>query len=842
MREKESKIRFTKEDPAREAASSEGTHTRPKPRPPSGNKLRLTGQEAREASVSEAMHSETAHRAETNIENTAGVREGFSPQSENQGASPETEIYDTGHAKQGGTDIRSAENNTPRKTGAGKLRYRSAGAEKFEQSAGYTSDVPDRTAETMEGRSAEKTAVKTASVRDAAKTKAQKSFGSKLRTENSASKAQSGKLRFESKDADPVTLEKPVRHVRPVRAAGTVLSGQVHAKTAEYENDNVGVEALNETEGMAETGVRQVTSGRYGRKLHQAGMAGKLEEGSNLHFEDGPDLRTGSGTSPGAGPAAEAYSKGKACSASGEAAKAGETSSTNPVSRWRQKQAIKKEYAAARAGKTTGAAGGSAAAGSNAAGGSKAAETAGKAAKKSKEAGEKVIAVVKEHPMAILLGGVLAIVILVVASSLSSCSAMLSGSGNAVLATSFTATDEDIRGAEADYCAMEEELRERIRQIQEDNPDYDEYEIDTGEINHNPYELAAFLTVLYEDYTREEVQRTLREIFEAQYEYSTSHRTETVTETKQVRVGESLGQVVTSGYCNCPICCGIWSGGPTASGVYPTANHTIAVDAYNPFVPMGTKVIMNGTEYTVEDTGNFDRYGVQFDVYYDDHWTATLHGHKTWEAYIADDNGSNVVEVTKTETKKILTVKVTNHTLNSVVEAWGLTDEQMERYRILVAQRGNRDYLFADNIYANPSEVLHYDIPGEALSDVRFARMITEAEKYLGYPYVWGGASPSTSFDCSGFVSWVINHCGNGWNYGRLTADGLKGICAIIPRSEAKPGDLIFFQGTYNTSGASHVGIYVGNGMMIHCGNPIQYASIDTSYWQQHFYCFGRLP
>ena len=136
---------------------------------------------------------------------------------------------------------------------------------------------------------------------------------------------------------------------------------------------------------------------------------------------------------------------------------------------------------------------------------------------------------------------------------------------------------------------------------------------------------------------------------------------------------------------------------------------------------------------------------------------------------------------------------------------------------------------------------MSYDIPPEALTDERFANMIYEAEKYLGYPYVWGGASPSTSFDCSGFVSWVINHCGNGWNYGRLTADGLRGICTYVSPGDAKPGDLIFFQGTYNTSGASHVGIYVGNGMMIHCGNPIQYASIETNYWQQHFMCFGRL-
>ena len=156
-----------------------------------------------------------------------------------------------------------------------------------------------------------------------------------------------------------------------------------------------------------------------------------------------------------------------------------------------------------------------------------------------------------------------------------------------------------------------------------------------------------------------------------------------------------------------------------------------------------------------------------------------------------------------------------------------------------------RPYLFEDDIYANPvpdPDYPDYDIPTEALSDTRFARMIQEAEKYLGYPYVWGGSSPSTSFDCSGFVCWVINHCGNGWNYGRTTAEGLRQRLTIIPPSEAKPGDIIFFQGTYNTYGASHVAIYVGNGMMIHCGNPIQYASINTSYWQAHFYCFGRLP
>lgn len=196
---------------------------------------------------------------------------------------------------------------------------------------------------------------------------------------------------------------------------------------------------------------------------------------------------------------------------------------------------------------------------------------------------------------------------------------------------------------------------------------------------------------------------------------------------------------------------------------------------------------------------------------------------------------------------KILNVTLLNRGVDYVARNSGLTDDQLQRYEVTLECRGNRDDLFAGIAFATPDgagssgEYQDYDIPGEALTDEKFRKMITEAEKYLGYPYVWGGSSPSTSFDCSGFVSWVINHCGNGWNVGRQTANGLMGKCDIVPKSEAKPGDLIFFQKTYNTSGASHVGIYVGNGMMIHCGSPISYASIETSYWRQHYYCMGRI-
>lgn len=442
--------------------------------------------------------------------------------------------------------------------------------------------------------------------------------------------------------------------------------------------------------------------------------------------------------------------------------------------------------------------------------------------------------------------GVLAVLIclvlgaVLIASTIATMGSMISVAGDAIVETTYLAADDEMLAVEARYKELEAALQRQIDGIETSYPGYDEYRYQIDEIYHNPYQLISYFTVKYGAFTYDQVKDEVEEIFREQYGIDITGEKTTVTETKKVGVGESLGSVVTSGYCNCPICCSIWSGGPTASGVYPTANHTIAVDASNPFVPMGTKVIMNGVEYTVEDTGAFARYGVQFDVYYDSHAAASAHGHQTWEAYLADDNSSKTVEVTTTRKIRRLSTVMTGSSLDQILRA-RMNEEQIQQYELYNATYGNRQDLF-DVAALQIPDGMSYEIPPEALSDERFKRMITEAEKYLGYPYVWGGASPSTSFDCSGFVSWVINHSGNGWNYGRLTAEGLRNVCTYVPPSEAKPGDLIFFQGTYDTAGASHVGIYVGNGMMIHCGNPIQYASIETSYWQQHFYCFGRLP
>ena len=422
---------------------------------------------------------------------------------------------------------------------------------------------------------------------------------------------------------------------------------------------------------------------------------------------------------------------------------------SNAFSRWRQKSEIKKEYAAAKAGKNAGTAA------SGAASGTATAKNAGKAAKETKKVSERVGDFLSKHWHGLLIGGGILLVVMLISGAIGSCSVMFQGGSDVVIETSYTAEDEDILGVEADYCALEYALQARINNIESEFPGYDEINITQDQIGHNPYELASYLTVVFENYTRSQVQSTLQQIFAAQYELTF----DSVVETR-----------------------------------YRTETKTRTVTRTDP-----------ETGETYEEEEEYEEE-VPYNYY-------------------------------------ILNVTLDNKGLANILLSAGLTDDQMMRYGLLMQTLGNKPEIFGDNPYAIAiQDVLHYDIPGEALTDERFRRMITEAEKYLGYPYVWGGSSPSTSFDCSGFVSWVVNHCGNGWNVGRLTAEGLRQICAIIPRSEAKPGDLIFFQGTYNTTGASHVAIYVGNGMMIHCGNPIQYASIDTAYWQAHFYCFGRLP
>lgn len=501
---------------------------------------------------------------------------------------------------------------------------------------------------------------------------------------------------------------------KPGNLAADALSAKAHQSVRNADQDNnSGVEAAHFTEGSAEGAARAGSRFQYGRKLRQYKKLERLEKKGNKDAVD---------------------------SIFAERMKSDLQAGSNLFSRWRQKQAIKKEYAAAKAG---------AAAAENTASGT------AKAAQGTVSITEKAFQFVQSHSHIIIGIAAVGLLVLVIAGSVSSCSVLINGGGNVVLGTSYTAEDEDLKGVETDYTRLEDKLRKQIDRIETDHPGYEEYRYNLAEIGHNPYELASLLTVEFENYTRSQVQARLQSIFEAQYELKLEEKVEIRTR-KETRVGYR----------------------------------------YNPIT--GT-----GHTYTYQVT-------VQYEY-------------------------------------KILNVTLLNRGVDYVARNSGLTDDQLQRYEVTLECRGNRDDLFAGIAFATPDgagssgEYQDYDIPGEALTDEKFRKMITEAEKYLGYPYVWGGSSPSTSFDCSGFVSWVINHCGNGWNVGRQTANGLMGKCDIIPKSEAKPGDLIFFQKTYNTSGASHVGIYVGNGMMIHCGSPISYASIETSYWRQHYYCMGRI-
>ena len=507
-------------------------------------------------------------------------------------------------------------------------------------------------------------------------------------------------LRFEEVDKKkpPSKLTHAVRDA----PANFVLS-QVHREVAQSEDDNVGVEAAHKVEQTVESGGRLVQSAHRAHQLkpyRAAIRAEKKLERANI----------------------DALQKKAEI----------DRPTSNPVSKWQQKQAIKKQYAAAKhnqAAQTT----------------AKAAENTAKAAKKAAEKAEKAGKYVWEHRRGFAIAAAILLMLAFLLNGLSSCSVLMDGVGSGIAASTYPSQDADMLGAEAQYCAMEAELQ-RYLDTYESTHDYDEYHFDLDTIEHDPYVLISMITALHQgEWTLDEVQGTLQMLFDRQYILTedvvveTRYRTETDT----------------------------WT------------------DA-------------DGNTHT-------DTYQVPYDYY-------------------------------------ICTVTLENFNL-SHVPVYIMSEEQFGMYATYMATLGNRPDLFPGSGYIGKyveGSYTDYDIPPEALDDEVFATIIKEAEKYLGYPYVWGGSSPSTSFDCSGFVSWVINH--SGWDVGRLGAQGLCNICTPVSSANVKPGDLVFFTGTYDTPGVSHVGIYVGNNMMIHCGDPISYANLNSSYWQSHFYRYGRLP
>ena len=507
-------------------------------------------------------------------------------------------------------------------------------------------------------------------------------------------------LRFE--EVDKKKPPSKLTHAVQDAPASFVLS-QVHREVRQSEDDNVGVEAAHKVEQAVESGGRLVQSAHRAHQLkpyRAAIRAEKKLEQANL----------------------DALQKKAEI----------DSPTSNPVSKWQQKQAIKKQYAAAKhnqAAQTT----------------AKAAENTAKAAKKAAEKAEKAGKYVWEHRRGFAIAAAILLMLAFLLNGLSSCSVIMDGVGSGIAASTYPSQDADMLGAEAQYCEMEAELQ-RYLDTYESTHDYDEYHFDLDTIEHDPYVLISIITALHQgEWTLDEVQGTLQMLFDRQYILTedvvveTRYRTETDT----------------------------WT------------------DA-------------DGNTHT-------DTYQVPYDYY-------------------------------------ICTVTLENFNL-SHVPVYIMSEEQLGMYATYMATLGNRPDLFPGSGYIGKyveGSYTDYDIPPEALDDEVFAAIIKEAEKYLGYPYVWGGSSPSTSFDCSGFVSWVINH--SGWDVGRLGAQGLCNICTPVSSANVKPGDLVFFTGTYDTPGVSHVGIYVGNNMMIHCGDPISYANLNSSYWQSHFYRYGRLP
>lgn len=486
------------------------------------------------------------------------------------------------------------------------------------------------------------------------------------------------------------------------------LLNKIHKEIREGEQDNVGVEAAHKTEQGVEFGARRIYSAYRSHKLKPYQTLAKAEKQTakaEVNYLYKKSLRDNPKVS------------------------------TNPISRWQQKQAIKKEYIANRYGK-----------------GAKSAHQTAKntktAVKKTTSATEKITQFIVRNKKGILIALGIGAVLMFLISAVSSCSIMMEGGFQSIVGTSYTSEDEDIIAVDDDYTLLERALQARIDNIETEYPGYDEYQYHLDEIGHNPFTLASYLTAKLQVYKRSEVQAELRALFDQQYSLTTH-------EEVQVR--------------------------------YRTETRT--------------------DTWTDED-GNTHRDTYTVEVPYD--------------YYILHITLKN----------KDISILATNN----------LTDEQYKMFGVYMETQGNKPYLFEGNIYApNMGEYTDFDIPPDALTDPAFAALIHEAEKYLGYPYVWGGSSPSTSFDCSGFVCWVLNQSGV-YSISRTTAQGIFNQCAIIPPSEARPGDIIFFTGTYASSGAvSHVGIYVGNGMMIHCGNPIQYASVNSTYWIQHFYAYGRL-
>ena len=554
------------------------------------------------------------------------------------------------------------------------------------------------------------------------KSKVEQSMSKKQKLKQDADKAaeKSQHLRFGKAEITPDEASRMTKQQKRAMYAAAAARSAAHREIDQYEDDNVGTQALSEGEKAAGN-VRDISKSRYARKLKKkAKMQGKKSAKTSKSSLQKPTAAQDAGTS-----------------GTGEGG-------SNWLSRWRQKQDIRQSYyAAAHSGTAAQTAGGKAASNGTNAAKSGMEQVIDKGRSVVSTAVNGIANFAKSNAHVLLIVGVFLLLLLLVMSAFSSCSILFSGTTQVSGQTIYTAEDRDIRGAETDYKKLEKELDKKIKRTPTDHPGYDEYRYHLDAIEHDPWQLTSFLTTLYDDYTRSEVQAKLKETFAKQYKLTTWVEVQTRYRT------------------------------------------VVMID------------IFTGIPYTVQ---------VPYEY-------------------------------------RIFHTKLVNKGLEVVIRE-ELNNDQWKRYEIFQDTLGGRPYLFNGGLPPGGSDGsgapgIDYQVPAEALTDEEFAAIYKEAQKYVGTPYVWGGSTPETGFDCSGYVCWVYNQ--NGYNVGRTTANGLWNKSQHIFETEAKPGDLVFFEGTYDTPGKSHVGIYLGNGMMVSAGDPIKYANIHSSYWQKYLSGFGRL-
>ena len=554
------------------------------------------------------------------------------------------------------------------------------------------------------------------------KSKVEQSVPKKQKLKQDADKAaeKSQHLRFGKAEITPDEASRMTKQQKRAMYAAAAARSAVHREVDQYEDDNVGTQALSEGEKAAET-THDISKSRYARKLKKkAKMQGKKRARTAKSSVQKPPAAQDAGAS-----------------GTGEG-------SSNWLSRWKQRQEIRKShYATAHSGTAAQTAGGKAVSNGTTAAKSGMEQVIDKGKSVVSTAVNGIANFAKSNAHVLLIVGVFLLLLLLVMSAFSSCSILFSGTTQVSGQTIYTAEDRDIRGAETDYKKLEKELDKKIKRTPTDHPGYDEYRYHLDAIEHDPWQLTSFLTTLYDDYTRSEVQAKLKETFAKQYKLTTWVEVQTRYRT------------------------------------------VVMID------------IFTGIPYTVQ---------VPYEY-------------------------------------RIFHTKLVNKGLEVVIRE-ELNNDQWKRYEIFQDTLGGRPYLFNGGLPPGGSDGsgaagIDYQVPADALTDEEFAAIYKETQKYVGTPYVWGGSTPETGFDCSGYVCWVYNQ--NGYNVGRTTANGLWNKSQHISEAEAKPGDLVFFEGTYDTPGKSHVGIYLGNGMMVSAGDPIKYANIHSSYWQKYLSGFGRL-